>query len=185
MTERDPRDAQSDAQSDPLAQPAPAVSDAPAPVRSLTATARGVKIALLVSLAANLMVAGLVVGALMRPHHRVGHAMQQGATFAPYIEALPRADRRAMRVEMFRLRPELVDLRTARRAEMAEFARIVATEPFDPAAAARLIDARLAEGAGRLSAARDLLLDRLAGMPPQTRRAYGARLAEMAGLPDR
>lgn len=157
----------------------------PRDARSQTASARSLKIALLVSLAANLVIVGLVLGAAMRPHHRFGHAMQQGATFAPYIEALPRADRRAMRVEMIRLRPELVDLRAARRAEMSEFARIVGTEPFDPAAAARLIDARLAEGAGRLTAARDLLVARLAAMPPETRKAYGARLAELAGLPDR
>jgi uncharacterized membrane protein len=97
---------------------------------------RGFKIALGLSLAINLAVAGLIAGALLRPDGLPGRSDRApglNAFGAPYMMALPRSDRRkvlaAIRV---RLAGEVPD-RQARRALFRDVLAGLRAEPFDRA----------------------------------------------------
>lgn len=143
-------------------------------------TGRALRWALFFSLAINVLFVGLVAGAMLRHHGPGGPRAMEGAAFAPYIQALPRADQRALRGEFLRARPDLADLAASRRADTLAFAKIVATDPFDPEAARHQIDAQIGQGGARLASARDVLVARLAAMPADLRRAYAERLTDLA-----
>ena len=82
---------------------------------------RGLKIALAVSLALNLAVAGLVAGAWLSDHGP-RRDMPRDLSFGPFTEALSPQDRRALRREFLSRVPEF---RAARQEARAEFDRLL------------------------------------------------------------
>lgn len=159
-----------DAIPQPPQPPVPPVPPAP-PVSS----GKGVRIALGISVALNLAVVGLVAGALLRdgdPRAR----MVRDLDFGPFTEALSPRDRDALRREFVERAPEMRDVRRAMRDDLETFLTVLRTEPFDPAALAVVMDNQDGRMARRIELGRDLLLDRLAAMPPEERAAFADRL---------
>ncbi|MFP5479962.1 MAG: periplasmic heavy metal sensor [Alphaproteobacteria bacterium] len=140
-----------------------------------TPSGRGLKIALAVSLALNLAVAGLVAGAWLSDHGP-RRDMPRDLSFGPFTEALSPQDRRALRREFLSRAPEF---RAARQEARAEFDRLLAAlraEPFDPAALTSALAAIQTRNSDRLELGRSLIETRLLTMEEADRRAFADRL---------
>jgi uncharacterized membrane protein len=138
---------------------------------------RGVKIVLAISVALNLAVAGLVLGAWASDHGpRKG--MPRDLGFGPFSEALSPEDRRALRKAFMDQAP---DFRTTREAARAEFVTLLATlraTPFDPAALTAALTAIETRNANRLDLGRTLIEARLVQMSEADRLAFADRLEQ-------
>ncbi|SHI64114.1 periplasmic heavy metal sensor [Wenxinia saemankumensis] len=147
------------------------MTDTPPPRRRLRLS----RVVLVLSLALNLLVAGLILGAVLRgnpPGGRPGVELAVG----PLLDALPPERRDGIRA---RLRGD-DDLRRfdrgARREAMRAFAGALTAEPFDPDAVEALLAAQGARLRGLQDAAQDAFLAELAQMGPEERAAYARRL---------
>ncbi len=135
---------------------------------------------LFVSLAFNLVIVGVVAGAVWR--HAGGDGDRRAAradrVSIAYIRALDRADRRAIRDEMRARLPG----RDALRAQIRDsFGAVLATlraPDFDRAALAAQLEAQFSIGADQQRLARELMIDRLAGMSLEQRRAFADRVED-------
>lgn len=139
-------------------------------------TGRGLKIALAISLAANLAVIGLVAGALIGfgPTGDRDDQRLRSLGLGPFAMALTREDRAgfAARIDHDRMRAE----RQALGAGLAALGSALQSEPFDrPAAAAALGAMRGATGAMQ-AVSHAALLDQIAAMSPRARGALADRL---------
>jgi len=141
-------------------------------------TTRGVKIALAASVALNLAVAGLAVGAFLRDGPRGG--MPRDMSFGPFSEALDAADRKAIRQSLMGRMGEFREQRQAAKAEFEALLAALRAEPFDPAAMQSALAAIEARNSERLELGRSLIETRLSEMSPEARRAFADRLE--AGL---
>jgi uncharacterized membrane protein len=133
---------------------------------------RWITIVLGISLALNLAVVAAVAGAAWRHRgddHRPSRAAKGGAI---YMQALPREAQRAVRAQLKSIRRTPPDT-----AQMIAALRV---EPFDPAAAVRVLEAQRDEGMARQSAASDAWLAQVTAMSAQERLAYADRLQELA-----
>ena len=147
----------------------------PVPPVPPVAPRKGLRIALGISVALNLLVAGLVVGALLRdgdPRAR----MVRDLDFGPFTEALSERDREALRREFVARAPELRDVRRAMRDDLETFLTVLRSEPFDAAALAVVMDNQDGRMARRVELGQDLLLERLGAMSPDERAAFADRL---------
>lgn len=145
-----------------------------APQTAPPAPGRGLKIALAISVALNLAVAGLAFGAWLHggPWRGMGHDMSLG----PFSEALSPEDRQALRQAVFADRDAV---RAGRDAARAEFARLLAAlraDPYDPASTDAALAAIVTRTAGRLEKGQALLQARIEEMSPDDRRAFADRL---------
>lgn len=145
-------------------------------VKAPTPAGRGVKVALVASLALNLLLGGLIAGVAVRHHRDMGPDERGGLTFAPYFESLGRADRAAMREEMLRRMPALREMHRERSEDVRAFLQVIRADPFDPEAAQQVLEHQLGRAARRLDEGRALFLERLAAMTPEERQAYADRL---------
>ena len=152
--------------------------DAPVSNTPVAATSRGVKIALAVSLALNLAVAGLAAGAWLRDGPRGG--MPRDMSFGPFSEALDDADRKSIRRALLSRIGEFREQRQAAKAEFEALLVALRAEPFDPAAMQSALSAIEARNSERLELGRRLIETRLTEMSPEARRAFADRLE--AGL---
>ena len=154
------------------------VTSAPPPARG----PRWMRIALVVSLALNLLVAGLVLGAALgRERHmerqdRDRSEVPREFMRSPFLGALDREDRRAVGRELMRDEGSLRENRAELRARFERLLAAIRTEPFDRAAIEAILDEQRAAGARRLEIAEQAVLDRLSAMSPEARAAYAERL---------
>lgn len=135
---------------------------------------RWLKPALIVSVALNLAVAGLVLGAWLGDGHRNG--MPRDMSFGPFSEALTDQDRKALRRA---LRERAGEFQSSREAMRAEFETLLATlraDPFEPDALRSALAAIETRNAERLRLGRSLIETRLIEMSPQDRDAFADRL---------
>ena len=154
-----------------MAQP-PAPPSAP-PQKSL----RGLRIALGVSVALNLLVAGVVAGAILRdggPRDRMVRDLDLG----PFTEALSQEDRAALRRDFVARMPELGEARRAMREEFRDLLALLRADPFDPEAMRQVLGGQRARMQERVDLGQELLLQRLAAMTPEARQAFADRLEE-------
>ncbi len=155
--------------SDPRTTPPPTP-----PVTTVPATSRGVKIALALSVALNLAVAGLAVGAWL------GHGPRQGMprdmSFGPFSEALDDTDRKAIRRALLERLGEFREQREAARAEFETLLATLRADPFDPEALKAALAALEARNAERLELGRTLIETRLIEMSPEERADFADRL---------
>ncbi len=138
---------------------------------------RGVRIALAASVALNLLVAGVVAGAVLReggPHGRMTGAVD----FGPFTDALSREDRDALRAAFLDRMPQMRDMRREMLAEFGAVLGALRAEPFDPAALRGVMEAQSDRMGARLRIGQDLLLERLTHMTPGARAAFADRLEE-------
>jgi uncharacterized membrane protein len=138
------------------------------------AAPRGVKIALAVSVALNLAVAGLAVGAWLGDGPHKG--MPRDMSFGPFSEALDDADRRAIRRALLERVGEFREQREAARTEFEALLASLRADPFDPAALKAALAALEARNAERLELGRTLIETRLIEMSPEERAAFADRL---------
>jgi uncharacterized membrane protein len=146
------------------------VTSAPKPAP----TSRGVKIALAVSVALNLAVAGLAAGAWLRDGPRGG--MPRDMSFGPFSEALDDADRKSIRRSLLSRVGEFREQRQAAKAEFEALLVALRAEPFDASAMQAALAAIETRNSERLELGRTLIETRLIEMSPEARRAFADRL---------
>ncbi len=143
------------------------------PVKQMP-SGKGVKIALAISVALNLAVAGMAVGAWMK--EGPGRGMPRDLSFGPFSEAFTAEDRRVMRKALIDRAP---GFRAGREAAQAEFGALVSAlraRPFDPTAMQTALAAIEARNAGRLELGRSLIEARISEMSETDRLAFADRL---------
>lgn len=139
---------------------------------------RGLKIALALSLALNLSIAGLVAGAWLSDHgpRSDRRSPSRDLAFGPVTDALSPEDRRALRREFLARAPEFRAARQEARAELATLLAALRAEPFDPAALSTALAAIQTRNSDRLEIGRTLIETRLLSMDAADRRAFADRL---------
>lgn len=139
---------------------------------------------LIVSLACNLAVAGLVIGVAIK--FRDGPPRAFDLSIGPLARALDREDRKWMMAELataYELRPRSD---ADREAEALALAEVMRREPFDAAAFATAVTTMAGRAEDLQRAAQDVLVARIASMTPEERRALADRLmAQVTDGPDR
>ncbi len=142
-------------------------------------TPRRFKVALGLSLALNLLFVGLIAGAVWRNHG--GGDMRPGGPrlqsyAAPYVHALPRAERRALNRSIRAAHPRLG--RAARRAVYAQMLTALRAEPFDAAAIQQVLDDQRSAILGVQQAAQTKWMAAIVNMSQAERLAYADRLQQ-------
>lgn len=135
---------------------------------------RGLKIALAVSVALNLAVAGMIAGAWIKHGHSRG--MPRDLSFGPFSEAFSPDDRIALRRALL---DRASDFRASTKAAKTEFETLLAAlraSPFDPVVLQSALAAVEARTAGRLELGRVLIENRIIEMSEADRLAFAERL---------
>lgn len=139
------------------------------------------RIVLVISLALNLLIAGVVAGALLRgplqdPDRRPALA---DLGFGPFVEALPRGERIAVARDLRREAGAFRENRAELRRQFRRLVELLKAEPYDAGAVERLVTSQQTKLMERQSLGREILLQRLAEMAPEERAAYADRLARL------
>jgi uncharacterized membrane protein len=134
-----------------------------------------IKAALAVSVALNLGVAGLALGAWLGDGKDHGR-MPRDLSFGLFAEALSRDDRRALRRAFEERMPDMRSDREAVRGEIAALLAALRAEPYEPAALTAALAAVEGRLSGRIELGRSLLQDHILAMPEAERRAFADRL---------
>lgn len=135
--------------------------------------------ALVISLALNLFVAAVVIGAGIR-HRGMLHDTVREVGFGPFTEALSREDRAAMRDAFLAATPDFAARRRASAEDFVRLAAVLRTEPFDPAAVERLLARQGDRAAERFKLGRRLFVERLTAMTPEARAGLADRIGRIA-----
>jgi uncharacterized membrane protein len=141
-----------------------------------------IKVLLFTSLALNLAVAGLALGAWLR-HDRMAdqRPMRVDQIGGVYTGALSREDRRAIWRQMRETRADGVPGRAEMRAAYEAVVLALRAEPFDPGQVRAIVGQQFAAGIARQELGQSLLLARIEAMSPAERVAFADRLeAELA-----
>lgn len=133
-----------------------------------------VRVLLALSLGLNLLIAGLAVGAFMRPGGYHSVAMPVGL---PLVRAMAPKDRKAIRREVRRM-----DLPRGegRGKDLQAVVAGLRSDPFDPGLLKDELDRQSLVRATWQNALREVWLARVATMPPSERAAYAERLEKNA-----
>ena len=136
------------------------------------------RIALVLSLGANLLIVGLVAGAMIKgpPDRSEGRDLRD-LGFGPFFAALPRDERGALSAALEREAPSFRERRHEMRQQFDALLAALRAEPYDHAAVAGIVDAQQAAVVESQRMGRALLLDQIAGMEPAQRQAYADALA--------
>jgi|GEM_PF-135646 len=163
------------------APPAPPQGSAPKP----SAAPLWMRLALVASLAANLLVAGVVVGAMLDGHGGGPRGVIGDIGLGPFTGAFAPEDRKAMREAFMARAPDLRAMRDQERQDFRAVLDALRAEPYDPAAMRAALQ-RLSDRLGaRMDLGRDILLERLDAMPPAARAAFADRLEAALERPRR
>jgi uncharacterized membrane protein len=135
---------------------------------------RWIKIALAVSVALNLAVAGLVAGAWLR--EGPGRGMPRDMSFGPFTEALSDNDRRELRRALGDRGPGFRESRQQMRTDLEALLATLRASPFDPVAAEEALTTVARRTTDRLDLGRDLITNRILAMSDAERQAFADRL---------
>lgn len=138
---------------------------------------RGLKIALAVSVALNLAVAGLVAGAVLKSGP-MRDQMVRDLGFGPFAEALSDNDRKALRRAFVDRSPGLRDLRETLRRDMDVVLSALRAQPFDPAAFRAALAVQTERLTGQMQMGQQLLAERIDSMSEAERLAFADRLED-------
>jgi len=131
------------------------------------------KLVLAVSLALNLLVIGLAVGAALRFGNDVKMRLGGPTMGANLVRTLPKADRRAVFAE---LRGASISPKKQRRAEAEALTEALRRSPFDPDAVNAVLEQQAQERNEWVGEARRVWLSRVTMMEDAQRRDYADRL---------
>lgn len=145
-------------------------------------TPRRIKWLLGVSLALNLAVIGLIAGAFWRhdgPGRTFARAPGSENYAAPYVAALPLAERRAIFRAMRQAGRAEVPDRTARRALYKDVIAALRSEPFEPAVLKTALDAQKSASLAVQSSVQTVWLERVSAMSASQRADYAFAIEEI------
>lgn len=135
------------------------------------------RIVLFVSLALNLAVVGVAVGAIARfGPHKDAHPPRADQVSGVYTYALTEQDRRKIGREMFRNQRGALPSRQEMAADYEAMVAALRAQPFDADAAGAILHRQIEFGQRRAELGRGLLLQRLSEMTAEERAAYADRL---------
>jgi len=135
------------------------------------------KVFLFVSLAFNLLVVGLVAGALFgSPRDRDRNPALRDLGFGPFVWSLPREDQKALREAMRGQEGSFRENRARIRAQFEGILTALRADPYDPAEVERLVAAQQDRISERQALGKRILLDRIADMTLTERVAYADEL---------
>lgn len=138
-----------------------------------------IKVVLFTSLAVNLAVAGLALGAVLRHDGMAERQHARGSSIGgPYTAALTREDRRAIWQEMRAIQGERRPSRTEIQAEFDVVVEALRAEPYDPLEVRNVIERQFQAGIARQELGQTLLLARIDAMTQAEREGFADRLAE-------
>lgn len=140
-------------------------------------TSKKLRWALAVSVALNLAVAGMVIGARMHDGGMRG-AFARELNFGAFTEALSPEDRDALRAAVIAKAPEMRLARRQMRSDMAAVLTALRASPFDAAALDAALDVQNRRLASQLELGQGLLRDFLQTMSPEARLAFADRLED-------
>jgi uncharacterized membrane protein len=136
----------------------------------------GLRVVLVISLALNLMVAGVVAGMVFSGRGPAGDAYRVDLSLGPFARALAPEDVVSIRNDLIDRRR---DMRRDRRAMIADTRGLIVIlrdDPYDANAAAEILLRQRALVADLQTIGQDLVLARIAQMAPETRTAFAGRL---------
>ena len=138
------------------------------------------RIILVISLAFNLLIVGLVAGAMLGgPRDRDRNPLLRDIGFGTFVQALTRADKHAMTEALKRDAGSFRENRTKLRHQFDEFLNALRADPFDPAEVSRLMVQQRSRIGERQQLGQTLLLERIEAMSLEDRRAYADSLSKM------
>jgi hypothetical protein len=132
------------------------------------------QVALAVSVALNLAVAGLAIGARIKDGPSRG--MPSELSFGPFTDALSEGDRRDMRDALGEKGLGFRAQREAMRSDLAALLVTLRASPFEPAAAEAALSAVTRRVNDRLDLGRELIEARILAMSDAERLAFADRL---------
>ncbi|SIN82082.1 periplasmic heavy metal sensor [Vannielia litorea] len=150
---------------------------------------RWTRVVLVLSLAANLAVAGLVLGAWITHDDKRGPDGPRGDRdsfvrelgFGPYARAIPREGRDGFRSAIEARRDEMRGNREALRGSFEATLATLRTDPFDRAAISAQMQAQREAISDSQRIGHEILLDRLGAMTTEERKAFADRLERGLG----
>lgn len=145
-------------------------------------TGRGVRIALALSLAVNLLIVGLVAGAMLSggPPGRTDRAAEGSEPRGgPYLNALSEEDKRATRRALRQKSRDLRPSRADEREQAQAFLAALRADPFDPKGFQTVFQAQQDRALKRLGVAQSVLLGRIGEMSVEERNAYADRIEKL------
>ena len=151
-----------------MTEPTPLPAAAPTPGKPW------IRIALAVSVALNLAVAGLAAGAWLKDGPSRG--LPRELSFGPFSDALSPEDHHALRAALKDRAPGFRSDREAARSDLASLLVALRAMPFDPAAVEVSLAAISTRSADRLELGRTLIGERIAAMSDAERQAFADRL---------
>lgn len=139
---------------------------------------RWMRAALIVSVTLNLLVAGVIVGGLIAHDRRPPHPVVGDVSLGPFTDALSKEDRAALRRAAQAEGRNFREMRERGSAELREVIAVLEQEPFDRARVEAMLGAMRARANARFDIGERLMIERLAEMGPEARRAFAERLRE-------
>ncbi|MDB5663915.1 periplasmic heavy metal sensor [Cypionkella sp.] len=137
-------------------------------------SSKGLRIALAVSVALNLAVAGMFAGSFLHDRERRDNVREIG--FGPFTEALSHEDRKALRKALMAKMPEMRQARQEVKQDMQTLLGVLRAQPFDAGKLSAVMEAQRVRMAGRFEVGQNLMRDLLVSMTPQARLAFADRL---------
>lgn len=135
---------------------------------------RKTRIVLIISLALNLLVVGVIAGGLLSG--RGGDGRRVDLSLGPYARALDPHDVDAIRTEMRGRGPDLRRDRRAMIDDTRSFVAALRADPYDPETAAEILLRQRGRVAEFQALGQDLVLERIARMSVDARAAFADRL---------
>ncbi len=133
-------------------------------------------VVLFVSLAINLLLVGLIVGALLAGSHGRDRTALRGLGYAPFVRALPGEDKAALREALARDADSFRHNRAELQVQFESLLAALRKDPFDAGEVERLFAEQRGRIVERQRLAQDYLLERIAAMAPEARAAYADSL---------
>lgn len=139
---------------------------------------------LVVSLGFNFLVVGMVGGAVLSGEGP-GQKSARDNRGSPFVRALDPSDRRAVMRGVLGERRELRESREVLKARFDAFLTALRSDAFDLDTARALLAEQRAANDARVAVGEKVVLDRIAGMTLEERRAYADRLEAQIRRPQR
>ena len=141
-------------------------------------TTRGLRIAFMASVALNLLLMGLIAGAIARGPGMRHSMMGPDAGFGPLTDSLSREDRRALRERYEALRPDYRAERGKMRDDFLALAQLLSAPVWDQDAAEAILARQGGRATARLQEGRRVFLDFLSDLSPPARLALGTHIRD-------
>ena len=142
------------------------------------------RIVLVLSLALNLLIVGVVAGAVLG-NRKGGGPVLRDMGLGPFVQAMPREDRRAMAAALVREAGPFRENRRALGREIAAMLAVLRSDPLDEAALRSAIDRQRGRISERLALGSDIFVAQIATMSAAERLSYADALEKALRAPRR